>query len=226
MKEEPTRTLLVTNFSRERAHAEILDVCKQCGEIREHFIMQNKPSVLFVSFYDIRGAEKAFSALRSSKAESYTVKYSLSMCEIPKGTDACTEEKHQGSLSFVPGKDVQVDQAQIKSQAKRNNELCMCFYDSRAALKFFSHLLQHVPGSSPRLLWDNDLRKRRQLLLEAEEIVKNAPIGQHRPLNESSKRAAVSETRKRPKSTRSNWMLSLFDRYIASKAREIAKELD
>lgn len=224
MRDDATRTLLVTGFAKTTSHHEILDICRRCGEVREYFTLQNKYSVLFLSFYDISAAEKAAAVLASSPTEKFLVKYSIAKCEIPKGTDACTEEKHQGSVSFIPAEEIVFDSLQVRDKQTKNNELVLHFFDSRHALKFFGYLSSNFPRSSPRLVWDNDLRRRRQLLQEAEDIVKHAPLGYFKGgTNEPVKRAAPVETRKKLKG--GNWMLSLFDKYIANKAQEIAQAL-
>jgi len=227
MQEESTRTILVTDFPKNVSHAEILKMCRDFGEVRDHYTMQSKSSVLFISFYDIRSAEKAAKAVGSAPNESFKVKYSIAMCEVPKGTDACTEDKNQGSVCFAPNPDIAIDSEKVWKREKRGSEQVVQFYDTRDAVKFFEELRRDFPRSNPRLVWDNDLRKRRSMLQEAEEVVKNASVGFYSAgapaVQESAKRAAKPHDQ-RKKAKTLHWMVSLFDRYISDHP-EMAKYL-
>ncbi|KAI5186090.1 hypothetical protein NEHOM01_1272 [Nematocida homosporus] len=230
MASDITRTLLLTNFSKSKSHQDLLSICQKAGEVKEHFTMHNKYSVLFVVFYDLQAAVRAKEEL-SSLDSSIVIKFSIARCEIPKGSDACTEEKNQGSVSYLGTTEYMPDNPQeISKQTKKGNETVLLFHDSRCALKFLQYLKTSHPRAGAKLCWDNDLRKRRNLLLEAEEVVKNAPPGFTKPSpEEPSKRSFPGhdrepETRKRAKST-SNWMLALFDKYIIDNAAKVAENI-
>ncbi|KAH9385310.1 uncharacterized protein NEMAJ01_0206 [Nematocida major] len=219
--EEATRTLLVTNFPKTVSHAEILRLCKSHGDVREHFIMGNKHSVFFVSFFDVRDAVKAQKAL----SEKFAVKFTISTREIPKGSDACTEEKNQGSVTYSGSEEIPCESSETFSSAKNAREFTVRFYDSRKACKFVSEIKSSFPRANPKFVWDNDLRRRITLLKAAEEIVKSAPGGFYRGIDEEApqKRAPPAERAKRVKVS-GNWMLALFDRFILENAANISLE--
>lgn len=232
MEEQVTRTLLITNFPKTILHENLLQMCKSFGEVKEHFIMNNKHSVFFVSFYDLRASKRAYTALTNDK-NKFVVRYAISLREIPKGSDSCSEEKNQGTVTYTANDEQDIEnQAEIIERIKKGKEHTVRFYDSREALKFLSHLKSTQPRSSPKIAWDNDLRKRITLLKAAEEIVKNAPPGFFKGVAEaetSQKRPHASmspgpEKKKRVKLS-TNWMLALFDSFISENAERIALEL-
>ncbi|OAG31419.1 hypothetical protein NEDG_01946 [Nematocida displodere] len=220
MKEEVTRTLVISNFHRSMPAKEVASICKSAGEVKEHFILQNKDSVLFVAFFDLRASEQAFEALSKKKV---SVKYTISTCEAPRGSDICTEETNQGTLVYTSASSLVPNEASIYARSSKNADTFLRFYDSRDALAHLSALKKSHPKANPHLAWDNDLRKRRNMLLEAEEIVRNAPF-QVVPRQEEAKRSMAPETRKKAKVS-TNWMLALFDKYIIEHATEISKSI-
>lgn len=224
MQNEITRTLLVSNMQDTSAD-EVLQKCRECGDVKEHYFLHKKTSVIFITFYDLRSASKA-KDLISREIKGVSAMYSIARCEVPKGSDICTEEANQGTISYISGEDhTEKIQSQICDRKKRNNENIITFYDSRDAIEFLKTIQSTYPRAEARFCWDNDLRKRRNMWLTAENIVKTAPIIAFKSSGvkeEAVKRSfGAGEPRKKIKST-VNWMLSLFDKYIADNSAEIA----
>lgn len=227
MEEEITRTILVSNFAKNATPKDILAICNKMGEVREHYTMQNKGSVLFVSFFDIRAAEKACAELRQKK-EGYLVKYTINRNEIPSGTDECTEEKHQGSISYVSSGQnlLPANAASVYDKADANGVSILRFYDTRDALKHLGSLKKTRPQTSPKCVWDRDLRARRKLLLEAEEVLKSATIGNIRSSSDAKRTAPTEDSDRKRQKKGGNWMLILFDQFIATHSLEVSKILE
>lgn len=232
MDENTTRTILITNFPKEVSHSEILRMCKEAGDVKEHFVMNNRHSVFFVSFYDIRSAKKAYSSIAGSEKTRFVVKYAISLREIPKGSDTCSEDKNQGTVVYSGPEEIKPEKSsEIYDISKKGKEISVKFYDTREAVKYMNTIKETSPRSNPRIAWDNDLRKRIRILKESEEIVKNAPVGFFKGIGEEEPQKRpfsqkTPEIKKKVKlSTTNNWMLSLFDRFIADNSEEIANDL-
>ncbi|KAI5180024.1 hypothetical protein NEOKW01_0353 [Nematocida sp. AWRm80] len=230
MHPEVTRTLLVTNFPRTVQHKEIIELCKRHGEIRNYFTMHDKDAVLFITFYNIKSAEDAYIVLLTDKKYSLQVKYSIWNKEIPKGSDTCSEDKNQGSIAYTSSEEYPPENPKdVYESLQTGKERTIRFYDSRKALEHYKYLKKTYPRSNPRFIWDNDLRKRRTLLQAAEEIVKHTPIDFYSHNNKDilsptpKRRTLSTESNKKVK--QSNWLLSLFDKYIIDNAAEIAKSI-
>ncbi|EHY66046.1 hypothetical protein NERG_00742 [Nematocida ausubeli] len=233
MDEHTTRTILITDFPKNIAHAHLLRICKTVGAVKEHFVMNNKHSVFFVSFYDLRTTKKAKDVLSGEK-NGFTVKYAISQREIPKGSDSCTEDKNQGSVVYMANEAVEPEnQEEVIDSIKKGKEHTVRFYNSKEALKFLNSLKTEHPRSQPKIVWDNDLRKRITLLKAAEEIVKAAPAGffkgvsaTEQPMKRQMEQenGPGTETMKRTKMS-TNWMLALFDSFITENADRILANL-
>ncbi|OAG32600.1 hypothetical protein NEIG_02632 [Nematocida sp. ERTm5] len=229
MEENITRTILITNFPKTVSHSDLLRICKSAGPVREHFVMNSKHSVFFVSFYDLRAAQKAHALLTGEK-NNFVVKYTISQREVPKGADSCTEDKNQGTVVYMAAEEFRpVQESDVIDSIKKGKENIIRFYDSREALKFLNMLKAEQPRSSPKMAWDNDLRKRITFLKTAEEIVKNAPGGFFKGIGDEDQpmkrrmgepAGASADTKKKIKLS-TNWMLELFDSFIANNADEI-----
>ncbi|KAI5190551.1 hypothetical protein NEMIN01_1089 [Nematocida minor] len=227
-----TRTILITNFSKNISHSDLLRTCKTYGEVKEHFIMNNKHSVFFVCFYDLRSAQKAYSSLVDDK-NKFTVKYAISLKEIPKGSDSCSEDKNQGSVTYTASEEIKAEnENEVSDVVKKGKEITAKFYDSREALKYLEAIKASHPRASPKIVWDNDLRKRITLLKAAEEIVKNAPQGffkgivdDEKPQKRHINPVVDTEAKKKVKIS-TNWMIAEFDKFIMDNADEIAAELN
>lgn len=234
-KQQPTRTLLTTNFPRGTSHDSILALCKAEGAVREHFVMHSKYSVFFVGFYDLRASEMAYKKLQSEEigGKRLAVKYTIGRAEVPRGNDACDETKGQGTVIVEKASEraekILREEGDLKDLESRHGGLVANFYDSRRAASAVSRL-RREGETEARIAWDHDLRRRREMFSEAEEVVKNAMHGYFKGVSSSDdpreKRPGPgpTEQRKRPR-TETNWMVSLFDRFIKENSREIAREL-
>lgn len=233
MDEQATRTILITNFSKDISHSDILRTCKMCGDVKEHFVMNNRHSVFFVSFYDLRSATKAHKSLASNEKHRFVVKYAISLREIPKGSDTCSEEKNQGSVAYSASEEIDPeDSKEVLDISKKGKEITVQFFDSREAIKFLNKIKESNPRAAPRIVWDNDLRKRIKILKESEEIVKNAPGGFFKGVGDEEhpqKRAFLAkeptEIKKKVKLSVNNWMVAVFDRFIIENADDIANDI-
>lgn len=234
MEDTLTRTLLITNFPRGTPHDELIDACLSIGPIRETFVLHNKYSVLFVGFYDVRDSEKAYSKLRKMEVSGskLSVRYAIGRAEVPKGRDVCDKFKEQGTIAIKKGSEDEImntiKQEETESVTNTETEIIAKFYDIRAVQRVVDRLNTEV-----RYLWDNDLRRRRNMYSEAEETVKTAVHGYFKGSTSSSSSfpptsSAFSSAspmhddkkdKRRPKE--SNFFISLFDRFIRDNIDEI-----
>ncbi|KAI5173239.1 hypothetical protein NEFER03_2191 [Nematocida sp. LUAm3] len=221
--EDITRTLLLYELPKGVGEQEIRKKCEKYGEVRDVFTMQNNLSCFFVSFFSLKDSQKAFSGIQKENKE-IKVLYTIDQCEIPRGSDQCTEDKSQGTIQYTSSTEYSVeDSSQVKRSEKSKNNIVVEFFDSRDALAFMKKIKTQHPRSSPHFLWDRDLRKRRNLLLAAEKILKAAPAIIREP---QQKRKAPEEVKKKVKESSSYWILNLFDKYIRDHASEISEIIE
>jgi hypothetical protein len=176
----PTRTLLVTGFPRGTAHDDLLRICREEGEVREHFVLNSKYSVLFIVFYDLRASEKAYARLSREDVggKPMQIKYTISKAEVPRGGDACDENKGQGRViarDAARTEEILQSSGPIRRIERRGAEVSAEFYDSRDASTALSRLQKKKIEA--RAAWDYGLRERREIFSEADEIVRNAVHG-------------------------------------------------
>jgi RNA recognition motif-containing protein len=229
MKEErpPTRTLLVTGFPRGTTHDDILRLCREEGEVREHFVINNKYSVLFVVFYDLRDSEKACKRLSREDmgGKPMEIKYTINKTEVPRGGDTCDENKGQGRVvarDTEKTEEILAGSGSVKRIEKRGSEVSAEFYDSRDASAALVRLQRE--GIDARPGWDHGLRERRAMFSEADEIVRNAVHGYFKGAAGEEKRHVPAESRKRHKEN--HWMVSLFDEFLRENSRDLEELLE
>ncbi|KAL7748110.1 hypothetical protein RI367_006466 [Sorochytrium milnesiophthora] len=104
-RERPSRTLFVRNIVFEAQESDIKAVFEQYGQVREFFSMIAGRGIAFVSFYDIRDAERAKEGIHNQPMQGrlLDVHYSLPRDTITPST-RCDRTKHQGTL-FLTLKD-------------------------------------------------------------------------------------------------------------------------
>ncbi|KAI8982310.1 hypothetical protein BDF20DRAFT_463588 [Mycotypha africana] len=159
-REKPCRTLFVRNVQYAIPENEVRALFEKHGEIKDVFNLIENRGMIFITFYDVRAAERAKHALQGTylAERKIDVHYSLPKEEEEKAR--CDRTKNQGTLLFtLKGSSIELDdnelhrlmssfgevkairvpnfkksQAHNYSQHERNQQRLVEFYDSRACV--------------------------------------------------------------------------------------------
>ncbi|KAI9057032.1 hypothetical protein FKP32DRAFT_1598516 [Trametes sanguinea] len=150
-REKPCRTLFIRNIKYETNSDDVRRLFEEHGDIKTFFDLIANRGMVFVTFYDLRAAERARDRLQGSEISGrpIDVHYSLPRDDNGKGADRQREQELQGTLlvtlrnspSNQPIDDEEVrrkfqqfgDVKSVRPIGDRPDQRYVEFYDTRAA---------------------------------------------------------------------------------------------
>ncbi|GLB35752.1 putative RNA recognition motif containing protein [Lyophyllum shimeji] len=157
-RERPCRTLFIRNIKYETNSDDVRAQFEEHGEIKTFFDLISTRGMVFVTYYDLRAAERARERLQGSEISGrpIDVHYSLPRDDHAKGLDRDKNQQLQGTLqvtlrnsaSGAPLDDNEVrrkfqqfgDVKSVSPVGDRPDSRYVEFYDTRAAEEAFDRL--------------------------------------------------------------------------------------
>ncbi|KAI9251784.1 hypothetical protein BDA99DRAFT_563490 [Phascolomyces articulosus] len=100
-REKPCRTLFVRNIQYDLKAHEIREMYEKFGEVKEVFNLIESRGMVFVTFYDIRAAEKAKDATQGMFLANRRIDVHYSLPKEEEENAKCDRTKNQGTLLFT-----------------------------------------------------------------------------------------------------------------------------
>ncbi|KAG2220605.1 hypothetical protein INT45_002627 [Circinella minor] len=100
-REKPCRTLFVRNIQYDLKAHEIREMYEKFGEVKEVFNLIESRGMVFVTFYDIRSAEKAKDATQGMFLANRRIDVHYSLPKEEEENAKCDRTKNQGTLLFT-----------------------------------------------------------------------------------------------------------------------------
>ncbi|KAI0660559.1 hypothetical protein C8Q70DRAFT_59571 [Cubamyces menziesii] len=150
-RERPCRTLFIRNIKYETNSTDVRRLFEEHGEIKTFFDLIANRGMVFVTYYDLRAAERARDRLQGSEISGrpIDVHYSLPRDDHGKGADRQREQELQGTLLVTlrnsatnqPIDDEEVrrkfqqfgDVKSVRPAGDRPDQRFVEFYDTRAS---------------------------------------------------------------------------------------------
>ena len=108
-RETSVRTLFIRNVDYEITEEDILTCFSQFGEVKRSFFLIEKRGIAFVTYFDIRCAEKAIKELKNYKLGKRILEVHYS---VPKGNtnqNRCSEDDNQATLFLTLSDNLTID---------------------------------------------------------------------------------------------------------------------
>ncbi|KAJ1302739.1 hypothetical protein OPQ81_003051 [Rhizoctonia solani] len=153
-RERPCRTLFIRNIKYETDSASVRRQFEEFGEIKTFFDLIANRGMVFVTYYDVRAAERARERLQDSEISGRPIDVHYSLPRGDEQAGRCERDKNQGTLLITLRQSNQAiddhelrrlfqrfgDVKQVMPVDGRSDQRLLEMYDSRAMETAHDHL--------------------------------------------------------------------------------------
>ncbi|KAK1921700.1 hypothetical protein DB88DRAFT_498925 [Papiliotrema laurentii] len=163
------RTLFVRNVSYDADIEWLRTSFSSYGDVKEFFDLISKRGLIFVTYFDLRAAERARQAMHGTQVQGRAIDVHFSLPRDEDVSKACTKDKNQGSILVTVRGNRQLNEMELGKMCEQFGEVrsvrsgrgagtkIVEFWDSRGAVLFFEQMNnQHHQGGplTLRFVWD------------------------------------------------------------------------
>ncbi|KAI8637912.1 hypothetical protein BD408DRAFT_423759 [Parasitella parasitica] len=188
-REKPCRTLFVRNVQYTIPESEVRALFEKFGEVKDVFNLIENRGMIFITFYDVRAAEEAKTNMQGIFLSDRKIDVHYSLPKEEEERAKCDRTKNQGTLLYtLKNANGELDDYELQSyfgrfgdikairvphfkkstahnfsQAERNQQRLVEFYDSRACVDAFDETYdtEYLGGRwDVAFFWDHPYKDR------------------------------------------------------------------